>query len=402
MGRQRDRAANGTGDTAGVGFATSGVPGARPDPAFREDGGMSSLVSDADLPANVERALAGFLAEASERIVATEPSVAVGIEALRGFVLGGGKRIRPTFAWWGWRGAGGDPAGPDAEGVLQAVSSLELIQGCALIHDDLIDSSDSRRGFPTVHIAGAKLHADQGWLGSPATFGLATAVLVGDLALAWADDMFAEAPLPAATIAAARPAWRAMRTEVLAGQYLDVRTQATGDSSPEAALRIDKLKTAAYTVQRPLHLGAALGGADERLIGTLLEFGGEVGVAFQLRDDLLGVFGDPSVTGKPAGDDLREGKRTLLVALGQQLAEEQGETAAATVIRDAIGNADLSDTDVDTVRMALTQVGAVDAVEHRIDDLTTAAMAALDRAHLAEPAPAALTELVVKATQRTY
>ena len=363
---------------------------------------MNSPVSDADLPANVERALAGFLAEAGERIVATEPSVAVGIEALRGFVLGGGKRLRPTFAWWGWRGAGGDPAGPDAEGVLQAVSSLELIQACALIHDDLIDSSDSRRGFPTVHIAGAKLHADQGWLGSPAAFGLATAVLVGDLALAWADDMFAEAPLPAATIAAARPAWRAMRTEVLAGQYLDVRTQANGDSSPEAALRIDKLKTAAYTVQRPLHLGAALGGADEQLIDTLLEFGGEVGVAFQLRDDLLGVFGNPSVTGKPAGDDLREGKRTLLVALGMQLAAEQGETAAATVIGDAIGNADLTDTDVDTVRMALTQVGAVDAVERRIDELTTAAMAALERAHLAEPAPAALTELVVKATQRTY
>jgi len=363
---------------------------------------MDSPVSDTELPAHVEHALAGFLERAGQRIVATEPSVAAGIDALSGFVLGGGKRLRPTFAWWGWRGAGGDPAGPDAEGVLQVVSSLELIQACALIHDDLIDSSDSRRGRPTVHVASAKLHADRGWLGSPATFGLASAVLVGDLALAWADDMFAEAPLPAATLAAARPAWRAMRTEVLAGQYLDVRTQATGDASPEAALRIDKLKTAAYTVQRPLHLGAALGGADEHLIETLLEFGGDVGVAFQLRDDLLGVFGDPSVTGKPAGDDLREGKRTLLVALGLQLAEEKDETAAATVIADAIGDASLSGAAVDTVRMALTQVGAVDAVERRIDELTASAMAALERAHLAEPAPAALTDLVVKATQRTY
>ncbi|MFC9257519.1 polyprenyl synthetase family protein [Amycolatopsis thailandensis] len=363
---------------------------------------MNTSAYDADLPAHVERALAGFLERAGAEIRRAEPTVGVGIDALAGFVLGGGKRLRPTFAWWGWRGAGGDPDGPDVEGVLQAVASLELIQACALIHDDLIDSSDSRRGSPTVHIAGAKLHADSGWLGSPSTFGLATAVLVGDLALAWADDMFGEAPLPPPALAAARPAWRAMRTEVLAGQYLDVRTQATGDASPEAALHICKLKTAAYTVMRPLHLGAALGGADDALIATLREFGDEVGVAFQLRDDLLGVFGDPSVTGKPAGDDLREGKRTLLVALGLQRAAEQGKNAASKVISDAIGDAHLSEDSVETVREALLDVGAVDAVERRIDELTESAMAALDRAHLAEPAPAALTGLVVKATQRTY
>ena len=359
---------------------------------------MDTSAYDADLPAHVERALAGFLERAGAEIRRTEPVVGVGIDALAGFVLGGGKRLRPTFAWWGWRGAGGDPSGPDVEGVLQAVASLELIQACALIHDDLIDSSDSRRGSPTVHIAGAKLHADSGWLGSPSTFGLATAVLVGDLALAWADDMFGEAPLPPAALAAARPAWRAMRTEVLAGQYLDVRTQATGDASPEAALHICKLKTAAYTVQRPLHLGAALGGADDALIATLREFGDEVGVAFQLRDDLLGVFGDPSVTGKPAGDDLREGKRTLLVALGLQLAEDPEQHK---LIADAIG-ADLADDEVDRVRRTLTEVGAVDAVEQRITALTGTALAALERARLAEPAATRLAELAELATQRTF
>jgi geranylgeranyl diphosphate synthase type I len=363
---------------------------------------MSKLGYDADLPAHVERALGAFLGRAGEEICHTEPSVRTGIDALSRFVLGGGKRLRPTFAWWAWRGAGGDPAGADAEGVVQAAASLELIQACALIHDDLIDSSDSRRGSPTVHIAFAKHHADNGWLGSPATFGLAAAVLIGDLALAWADDMFADAPLPPATMARARPAWRAMRTEVLAGQYLDMRTQATGDTSVEAALRIDMLKTAAYTVQRPLHLGASLAGADDALIGTLLEFGGDVGVAFQLRDDLLGVFGDPSVTGKPAGDDLREGKRTLLVALGLERAARQDRADVVTVISEAVGNADLADTDVDNVRHALVEVGAVDAVERRIDELTGSAMAALDRAHLADPAPAELTGLVVKATKRAY
>src|SRR5439155_21934019 len=292
---------------------------------------------DVDLPGHLERELARFLHEAGEGIRAAEPGFASGVDALTDFVLGGGKRLRPTFAWWAWRGAEGYPA--HASGVLRAVASLELVQACALIHDDLIDSSDSRRGKPTVHIEFARRHTDQGWLGASSAFGLAAAVLVGDLALAWADDMFNAAALPAATIDAARPAWRAMRTEVLAGQYLDVRTQATGDASPEAALRVSRLKTAAYTVQRPLHLGAALAGAGENQVATLLDFGRDLGVAFQLRDDLLGVFGDPSVTGKPAGDDLREGKRTLLVALGLR----QAEPGQAKIIADAIGDRSLSE-----------------------------------------------------------
>ncbi|AIJ25141.1 polyprenyl synthetase family protein [Amycolatopsis methanolica] len=353
---------------------------------------------DADLPQHLERHLAAFLTEAGASVRAAQPAFGSGVDTLTGFVLGGGKRLRPTFAWWAWRGAGGDPHGPDAEGVLRAVASLELVQACALIHDDLIDSSDSRRGRPTVHVSYAREHRANGWLGAPETFGLAASVLIGDLALAWADDMFNSAPLPAATLDAARPAWRAMRTEVLAGQYLDVRTQATGDTSPEAALRVSRLKTAAYTVQRPLHLGAALAGADEQRIATLREFGDDLGVAFQLRDDLLGVFGDPSVTGKPAGDDLREGKRTLLVALGLQLAED---TEQHKLIADAIG-ADLADDEVDRVRRTLTEVGAVDAVEQRITALTGTALAALERASLAEPAATRLAELAELATQRTF
>jgi geranylgeranyl diphosphate synthase type I len=341
---------------------------------------MSDSGYDAAIPVHVERVLAEFLERAGSAVREIEPGIRPGIDALNDFVLCGGKRLRPTFAWWGWRGAGGDPAGEHAEGVLRVAASLELIQACALIHDDVIDSSDSRRGFPTVHIAFARRHADQAWLGSSSAFGLATAVLIGDLALAW----------------------RAMRTEVLAGQYLDVHTQATGNASAEAALRICRLKTAAYTVQRPLHLGAALAGADDELIGTLLEFGGDIGVAFQLRDDLLGVFGDPSVTGKPAGDDLREGKRTLLVALGLERAAQQGDDAAVKIIAEAIGNTELSESDFDAVRQVLEEVGAVDAVERHIDELTTSAMAALERARLVAPATAELTALAGRATKRIY
>ncbi|MEU3272904.1 polyprenyl synthetase family protein [Saccharomonospora sp. NPDC006951] len=357
---------------------------------------------DADLPAQVERALTEFLSGAGEAIGRREPAFDPATTALRDFVLGGGKRLRPTFAWWAWRGAGGDPRGEDAAGVLQVAASLELIQACALIHDDVLDSSDSRRGSPTVHVAFTKRHAAEGWLGSPESFGLAAAVLIGDLALAWADDMFADAPLPSSTLRAARPAWRAMRTEVLAGQYLDVRTQATGDATVEAAMRVARLKTAAYTVQRPLHLGAALAGADAGLIERLLAFGGDLGVAFQLRDDLLGVFGDPSVTGKPAGDDLREGKRTLLVALGLRYANERGSTAEHDTIASAIGNADLGTSDVERVREALTGLGAVEEVERRIEALTESALASLRLAALAEPAATQLTALTDKATKRAY
>lgn len=356
---------------------------------------------DTDLPAHVERVLSEFLADAGASIRASEPTFDPAIDALTEFVLRGGKRLRPTFAWWAWRGAGGDGSGEHAEGVLQAIASLELIQACALIHDDLMDSSDSRRGSPTVHVSFARRHAKAGWLGTSSSFGLAAAVLIGDMALAWADDMFASAPLPAATMAHARGAWRSMRTEVLAGQYLDMHTQATGDSSTEAALRIDRLKTAAYTVGRPVHLGAALAGADEELIAQLRAFGDDLGVAFQLRDDLLGVFGDPEVTGKPAGDDLREGKRTLLVATGLRNAAQHGRDTVSAVLSAAIGNPELSDEEVDAVREALVEVGAVDAVEQRIDELTTAALRTLRVADLAEPGHTRLAELATMATKRT-
>ncbi|SFK35967.1 polyprenyl synthetase family protein [Amycolatopsis sacchari] len=351
---------------------------------------------DADLPGNVERVLTRFLREAGADIVGAEPVFASGVDALTEFVLRGGKRLRPTFAWWAWRGTGGGTA--DADGVLQAVASLELVQACALIHDDLIDSSDSRRGRPTVHVAFADLHTSQQWAGTAAGFGLAAAVLVGDLALAWADDMFGASPLPPATLDAARPVWRAMRTEVLAGQYLDVHTQVTGDASPEAALRVSRLKTAAYTVERPLHLGAALAGAGDAQVAALRRFGRDLGIAFQLRDDLLGVFGDPSVTGKPAGDDLREGKRTLLIALGLRRADPP----RADVITHALGNPLLSEKDIDDVRAVLREVGAVPAVEERIEHLTGAALHALDEAGLTEPAAAALADLAARATQRTF
>ncbi len=351
---------------------------------------------DEHLTDAVEAVLAGYLARRGADATAIDPAFGEAAEVLSAFVLGGGKRLRPTFAWWGWRGAGGSAQDVGAAAVLQAISALELIQACALLHDDLMDASATRRGRPTVHVEFARRHADAGWRGRPARFGAAAAILLGDLAMVWADDMLRAAELDPAALRRATQPWEAMRTEVLGGQYLDVFHQSTGDASARAALQVDRYKTAAYTVERPLHLGAAIADAGPELTACYRRFGADIGVAFQLRDDLLGVFGDPAVTGKPAGDDLREGKRTLLLAL----ALERAGASETEAIEAAIGDPDLDGDGVDRVRGLLQDLGAAQAVEQRIAALTGAALDALSAADIDEPAATRLADLAVAATRR--
>lgn len=267
------------------------------------------------------------------------------------------------------------------------------------MHDDIIDASTTRRGFPTVHVEYADRHRAAQWLGVPERFGEAVAILLGDLALVWADDMLREAGLDAATAARVTPVWSAMRTEVLGGQFLDIAGESAGDESVEAALRVNRYKTAAYTIERPLHLGAALAGADDALIDAYRRFGTDVGIAFQLRDDLLGVFGDPEVTGKPSGDDLRAGKRTVLFALALAAADAT-DPAAARLLRDGIGT-DLTDRRVEEMRAVMTGLGAVARVEERITALTEEAFAALDASAATDEGKAMLRDWALAATRRT-
>ncbi|MEJ2889019.1 polyprenyl synthetase family protein [Actinomycetospora aeridis] len=367
-----------------------------PEDPFDTDGRYDLASLERDLPAAVTAELADYLAGRRRDTVEVAEEFAEATDDLARFVLSGGKRLRPTFAWWGWRAAGGlDEPGT----VLRAVSALELIQGCALVHDDLIDDSATRRGEPTVHARWDRRHREARWTGDPTRFGAAVAILLGDISLAWADDMLHEAGLDPAAIARARPVWQAMRTEVLAGQFLDVRGHATSDSRPETALRISRYKTAAYTVERPLHLGAALAGADDATVAALRHYGRDLGIAFQLRDDLLGVFGDPAVTGKPAGDDLREGKLTLLVALTRA----HPDRATAAVVERTLGDPDLGADAVAAAREALHTLGVVDDVEARITELTASALDAVrgaDAPALAPPAPERLADLAVAATRR--
>jgi len=352
-------------------------------------GGLADRVADE---------LTRFVDQHAELLLSLSADLRPLAEVARAAVLDGGKRLRPTFAYWGWRSVlPADEPGTDA--LLRAAASLELLQACALVHDDLLDASDTRRGQPAAHVRFGAHHTDQGWPGEPGSFGSAGALLLGDLLLSWAEEMFADAAagLPAAHAPGARREFDLMRTEVVAGQFLDVLAQRRGDYSADEAVAVIRLKTSKYTVARPLLLGAAAAGGDQRLRAELAAYGHAVGEAFQLRDDLLGVFGDPAETGKPAGDDLREGKRTLLVALAMAAATPDQRA----VLRAGLGNRQLTEEGVTELRGLLTSTGARDAVERRIVERATEAAASLtDR--LRPEARTALLELAEAAAHRRF
>lgn len=349
---------------------------------------------DAALIARVDAALRGFLDRRTASLEAVGTELAPVGAAIRALVLDGGKRLRPRFAYWGWRAV--RAADDDDQALVDAAASLELLHGCALVHDDVIDDSATRRGRPATHAAFAAQHRDRGWPGDARRFGTATAILVGDLLLAWADTMFAAADLDANVAVRTREAYDQMREQVMAGQYLDILVQARGEFSIEDALRVAAYKTGRYTVEGPLRLGAAAAGAPPETFTALSAYGSAVGEAFQLRDDVLGVFGDPAVTGKPAGDDLREGKRTLLVALAMQAAS----SVEAELLRHELGDRAMDETGVAALREVIVSTGALDQVEQRIAQRAAEARAALDTGAISVQARPALDELAAAATDR--
>ncbi|MFZ4269241.1 polyprenyl synthetase family protein [Streptomyces arboris] len=324
---------------------------------------------DADVAGAVLRTARAVLAERVTEASEIDASFAGDLAGrVADFTLDGGKRMRPRLLWWGMRACGAADAGSTAAALRLGVA-LELIQTCALIHDDVMDRSRLRRGKPAVHIglagqAGLSPDSERG-----SAFGTSAAVLAGDLALVWADDTVAETALPAPVRHRIRSIWRSMRTEMVAGQYLDLHGQATGGSSAARAIRTACLKSALYSVERPLTIGAALADADERTTAALRSAGRCAGIAFQLRDDLLGVFGDPARTGKPSGDDIREGKPTYLLAVARERAEAAGDEGALAVLGHAVGNADVTEGDLADVRGVFEETGARAHVERKAERL---------------------------------
>lgn len=319
-------------------------------------------------------------------------------EALEEFVLRGGKRLRPAFAYWGWRAVA--PAGAIASSDLwRLFSALELLHACALVHDDVIDASATRRGLPTVHRIFTDRHRERNWHGSAEQFGLSAAILAGDLSLVWADDIVATVDLPLDARRRVQRVWSDIRTEVLGGQYLDIAAEASGAESVASALTVNTYKTASYTITRPLQLGAAAAGNRPDVQSIFKELGNDLGVAFQLRDDVLGVFGDPAVTGKPSGDDLRSGKRTVLLAEAVERADAHDQVAAK-LLRTSIGT-ELTEAQVRELCLVIESVGALAAVEDRIARLTRHALELLQEAPIEVHAKVGLAELARLASNRS-
>lgn len=328
----------------------------------------------------VERRLDVLVTAESARWSALEPELAAPFASLRTLVLAGGKRLRPAFCYWGWIGAGGEP---DDGRIIDAGAAFELLHAFALFHDDVMDGSATRRGTRTTHLVFADRHADNAWRGEARRFGEGVAILVGDLAFVYADDLLRGASPEAWAL------WNELRVELNVGQYLDIVGTARGERDRRAAERISRYKSGKYTVERPLHVGAALAAPGRRdLLDQLSAYGLPLGDAFQLRDDVLGAFGDEACTGKPVGDDLREGKPTPLLAAATARA-----TAMQRVLLERVGRPDLSDDEVAALQAVLVDTGALADLEATIESLATQAVDALDAADITDEARKELTQL---------
>lgn len=317
----------------------------------------------------------------------------------------GGKRLRAGFLYWGYRAAGG----ADSDALVRAATAMEFFQAAALLHDDVMDGSDTRRGMPSAHRRLAGEHASRGWSGDGDRFGEAGAILAGDLCLTWTDQIYATSELPPAEIARGRSLFDAMRTQLMGGQFLDVLESVRGWEDLDANARVQRArhviryKSAKYTVEHPLLIGATAAGADPGDLAALSRYGLALGEAFQLRDDVLGVFGDPEQTGKPAGDDLREGKRTVLVAHALRVgATDRDGTSVAALFDKLLGVPDLDEAGVGQLRRAIVETGALDLVEEMITSQAAAARRDLaSTSGLTAEGVAALDSLIDFSTARS-
>lgn len=351
--------------------------------------GPEPPASLARIATRVEERLSSFLDAEATRWKTVDQELTPPIRAMRALVLAGGKRLRPAFCYWGFLAAGGDEASPV---VADAGAALELLHAFALMHDDIIDDSATRRGRSTLHLAFEERHVAEALRGEARRFGEGIAMLIGDLAHVYADVLLDGATPAAVSL------WNELRVELNMGQFLDVLCTARSDIDSARAWRITRYKSAKYTIERPLHLGAALAGNHEALARWgphLSAYGLPLGEAFQLRDDVLGVFGDSSKTGKPVGDDLREGKTTpLLIAV-----RERTDIAARSILS-RIGDPDLSEADVERLQKLFIDCGAIDEIEQTIDRLREEALSALDEANLTDQVTDALSSLAWFVTER--
>jgi geranylgeranyl diphosphate synthase type I len=340
----------------------------------------------------LQAALEEFLDEMAERLAPLGPDADRLLAEARACVSGG-KRFRAAFCYWGFRAHSATV--PDERALLRACAALELLHASALVHDDYMDASDTRRGRPATHRTFEAEHRADGWRGDPAQYGAAGAILLGDLLLSWSEELLRRCGLPLDRVAAAMGVFDLCRSEVITGQFLDVSVQARGVADVDAAMTVLRYKSAKYSIERPLHIGATLAGADAAGLADLSAYGLPLGEAFQLRDDLLGVFGDAATTGKPAGDDLVEGKRTVLVALALDAAPPEQAALLDRSLGTPLDPALLAE-----LQRVIDESGAHAQVESVIDALVERSTKALADADVEEDARVVLAELAAAATDR--
>lgn len=362
-----------------------------------------SLLNIENLRERIDIVIEDWLAE-KQRGLAPAHDAASELVAAARRLLARGKRMRPALCYWAWRAHGGENEGAPASGVATIGAALELFQAAALVHDDVMDDSDTRRGLPAAHRAFESLHSEQGLAGSAAEFGMSAAILLGDLLLIGSAELFARGleNFPETVRPSARSVFNALRLDVTIGQYLDVYTQTLPwGENPQAELararEVVREKSARYSVEQPLMLGAALAGGDDETIATMSAFGLPLGEAFQLRDDLLDLYGDAEKLGKPAGADLREGKRTVVVTIA--LARASAEVRER--ILQEVGRADLSDDQVMRLCRDIADCGAQQEVEDLISALTQEAFSVLAPLRLEPQAAPILTALARAVVERS-
>lgn len=333
----------------------------------------------------VDLALAELVQQQRRTLASIDPELEHLLDAAADSAVGG-KKLRARFCQAGWEAAGQDRDDPR---IARVGAAFEWLQASALVHDDVMDGSDTRRGKPSAHRAFEARHRQQERVGAAESYGTQAAILLGDLLLSWADQSIRTAATESSTwhLRSALHWWDLAKTEVIAGQFLDVTAQTRRDFDVKQAMRVVRFKSAKYTVQRPVHVGAALAGADAVTLEALSDVTIPLGEAFQLRDDLLGVFGDPDTTGKPAGDDLREGKRTTLIA-------RTAERTDPDRVKQLIG----TDTGVAELTRLIESSGARAAVETDIAALEKQVETALGQ--LDPSSATALRPLVYATTRR--
>ncbi len=364
---------------------------------MHRNGDTQCAATDPFLPirSEVDHALKRFLSTRIAELMTIDEVLAVVGEEVADLIGAGGKRLRPAFVYWGHRAAGGAELDRSTIAVAAAV---EMLHTFALLHDDVMDRAEVRRGRRAAARGFAEAHITDGLGGDPMWFGARAALLAGDIALVWADQLLDEAPFATPAVAAAvREAYSVLRLEVMAGQYLDLRLEAVGGGRPDLARRVALLKSGRYTVTRPLQLGMALAGATDGVLGSALRaYGDAVGLAFQLRDDILGVFGDPSTTGKSCVDDLRAGKYTVLVVE----AMARATPAERSVLRASLGDRELDDRRAERSRTIVARSGALASVEAMVAAQHASAMEVL--VEVPEPARHALVALAAAAVDRVH